>query len=97
MGSLPSGFPAQLPGGIQSSLAISAPAVVKAGPGILNCLSPAAASTTVTINDAATLAAANASNVIFESPLTSMQKGDWPSTRGIVVSAVAGAVSVAFT
>lgn len=97
MGALPQGFPALLPGGTQSSLAISAAAVVKGGPGICNCISPAAANTTVTVNDATTVGGANASNVIFEGALTTMQKGDWPCTRGIIVSAVTGAVSVAFT
>ena len=97
MAKLPQNFPTLHPGGSQSSLAITEPTVVKNTPGVLNCFNPAAASTTVTINDASSVANANAGNVIFEGSISQLSKCDWPCASGIVVSAVTGAVSVAFT
>ena len=95
-----------LPGGISAVLGVTAPAVVKNGPGILARVLVVAPGTSgnLTLNDAASTGGASASNEILTIPFGSLAAGqtiplEWPCAAGIVVSSVptGGSFSVSFT
>ena len=91
-------------GGAQSSLNITAAAVVKATAGRLFkivVIAPGTTSGSLTINDASTTGAASATNTIFSALYSALTAGqvinlDWPCANGITISAVPGAGSPIF-
>jgi hypothetical protein len=93
-----------LPGGASAVLDITTATIVKAAPGVCFTVTVLAAGSagTLTINDAASLGDANASNMIYScdyDDLPPVIRLSWPCGSGIVVSSLPtdGAVSVAFT
>lgn len=75
-------------GGLLSALNITAAAVVKAAPGRLSSISVLVSGTAVgSANDAATVAAAAATNQVFVIPdAIGKYDVDWPCNTGIVVT-----------
>lgn len=95
-----------LPGGINEALDVTAPAVIKATPGILVRVQVLVAGSAgnLTINDCATLGAAAVANEIASIPFGSLSLiqplvFEWPCATGIVLSAIptGGAVSISYS
>lgn len=95
-----------LPGGINEALDVTAPAVIKATPGILVRVQVLVAGSAgnLTINDCATLGAAAVANEIASIPFGSLSLIqplvlEWPCATGIVLSAIptGGAVSISYS
>jgi len=89
-----------LPGGVLAALNVTAPAVIKAAPGIVCSVSCIVAGT-LQLNDCATTGAASAANAIFST--TTMTAGqvvtlNWPCATGIVAGTVStGTFAVSFS
>ena len=95
----PTSAPLLLPGGVSAAYDVTAPAVIKAYPGIVVTVSCITAGS-LTLNDSATTGGAALTNEIWSGALTAGQVLvlDWPCATGIVVSAVTTAVvSIAFS
>jgi hypothetical protein len=85
-------------GGKFSVLSISAPMVLKAGPGRA-CKIIVQTAGSVTLNDSATLAGASAANVIYTNATDTAAATieiDFPFTSGLVVSAITGIVNISY-
>ena len=84
------------PGGISSTLNVTAAAVIKAAPGRLckiHVVAPGTTGGALTINDLTTTTGSAASNTILSVPFGSLTAGqvialDWPCLVGIAVTAV---------
>ena len=88
-------MPPGLLGGVSSALSVTAPAVIKAAPGI--CVSVVivvvGSGGTLTLNDCTATGVAAAANQFFNIAYTALAAGmtlvmNWPCLSGIVVSAV---------